>query len=40
MKTRLGPANIKNLEIRYVETPNATVQLETGEIDVMKVEPT
>lgn len=38
---RLGAANIKNLEIRYVgDTSTATVQLETGEIDVMKVEPT
>jgi len=38
---RLEPAAIKNLEIRYVgDTSTAAVQLETGEIDVMKVEPT
>lgn len=38
---RLEPAAIPNVEIRYVsDTSTATVQLETGEIDVMKVEPT
>lgn len=38
---RLEPANIKNIELRYVgDTSTAAVQLETGEIDVMKVEPT
>lgn len=38
---RLGPAAIKNIELRYVgDSSTAAVQLETGEIDVMKVEPT
>lgn len=38
---RLGPANIKNIELRYVgDTSTAAVQLETGEIDIMRVEPT
>jgi len=38
---RLGPANIKNVELRYVgDSSTAAVQLETGEIDIMKVDPT
>ncbi len=38
---RLGPANLKSLELRCVgDTSTATVQLETGEMDIMRVEPT
>lgn len=38
---RLEPAAIKNIELRYVgDASTAAVQLETGEIDIMKVEPT
>lgn len=38
---RLGPAAIKNVELRYVgDSSTASVQLETGEIDIMKVDPT
>lgn len=38
---RLGPANIGELELRYVgDSSTATVQFETGEMDIIKLEPT
>lgn len=38
---RLGPAAIKNIELRYVgDTSTASVQFETGEMDIIRLEPT